>query len=106
MQTDDVQDELAATLGGVYANVEKGVGAEMTEASDEPEGELSTESATSEGTSAQASDSSSVESAAAPIPELSSPEAIPDTVVAAEGTTGVEAKLADPTPAAEVVTAE
>ena len=47
-----------------------------------------------------------MESAAAPIPELSSPEAIPDTVVAAEGTTGVEAKLAEPTPAAEVVTAE
>ena len=43
LQTDDVQAELAATLGGVYANVEKGVGAEMTEASVEPEGELSTE---------------------------------------------------------------
>ena len=51
LDTEDVQDELAATLGGVYTNVEKGVGAQMTEADDEDEetdGYLNTEDATSE----------------------------------------------------------
>jgi hypothetical protein len=101
LETDDVQDELAATLGGVYSNVEKGVGAEMTEATeandddddDASEGSLTTEAATSESASTTQASSGTVESAATPLPEISSPEAAPDTVVAAEGTTGVEAKL-------------
>ena len=55
LDTDDLQDELAATLGGVYKNVEKGVGAEMAEIDDDEEGNtegsLTTEAATSEAAS-------------------------------------------------------
>lgn len=55
LETEDVQGELAATLGGVYGNVEKGVGAEMAEVDDDEEakteGSLTTEAATSEAAS-------------------------------------------------------
>ncbi len=56
LETEDIQGELAATLGGVYSNVEKGVGAQMTEADDDDEeekteGSLTTEAATSEAAS-------------------------------------------------------
>ena len=42
-----------------------------------------------------------VESAVASVPEISDLESAPETVVAAEGTTGVEAKLSEPTPASD-----
>ena len=46
--------------------------------------------------------STTVESAFSSLPEISNPESAPETVVAEEGTTGVEAKLAEPKPATDV----
>ena len=79
------------------------MGAELTEANTEDaEDAPATESATSETeTTSETAPATIVESAAAPVPEISAPESAPETVVAAEGTTGVEAKLSEPTPASE-----
>lgn len=103
LDTDDVQGELQATLGGVFNNVESGVGGELTEVdTDENEASLTTEAATSESAPAkEAAPATTVESAVTALPEISEPESAPATVVAAEGTTGVEAKLDEPTPASD-----
>ena len=52
-------------------------------------------------TKSETAPTDNVESAAASIPEISDLESAPETVVAAEGTTGIEAKLSEPTPASE-----
>ena len=102
LETDDIQTELQATLGGVYSNVESGVGAEYTEIENTEEPTIKTESASQETASNTETPAATVvESANTPLPEISNPEIAPQTVVAAEGTTGVEAKLAEPTAATD-----
>jgi len=92
-----MQDELEATMGGfAFSDVEKGVGADFTTAEDEDEEEVEVvKGETNLEAAVDKTESANVE-AAVPL-DLSTPEAAPATVVAAEGTTGVEAKLSDPT---------
>ena len=53
-------------------------------------------------TKSETAPTENVESAAASVLDISAPESAPDTVVAAEGTTGVEAKLPDTTTASDI----
>jgi hypothetical protein len=53
-------------------------------------------------TESETAPTNNVESAAASVLDISAPELAPDTVVAAEGTTGVEAKLPDTTTASDI----
>ena len=76
LDTDDIQGELKATLGGGFSNVESGVGAEFTEAdTEDAEDAPATESATSESeTKSETAPATTVESAVAPVPEISALE--------------------------------
>ena len=54
-------------------------------------------------TKSETAPTNNVESAAGSVPEISDLESAPETVVAAEGTTGVEAKLSEPTTASDTL---
>jgi hypothetical protein len=97
LNTEGMEDELEIKMDGFpYSEVEKGVGADFTTRDEDEEEEVEVvEGEKSKEVAVDKNESANVE-AAVPL-DLSTPEAAPATVVAAEGTTGVEAKLSDPT---------